>query len=227
MINLGDYLGQLMSEVVMARVQADLESVRIADMYASHPLLRHMAVPRVRLPEVQIEVPVVVDAAGVVEDGTPPRGGVSIPAARKQFDAVLQANLRELGVRLRAEDRKALNHALDEETTRLDLPVEVAVNPARIADRLSRTAIRSLTPVLSKERLSGLRERLPDDARRTLVALATPPPRVATTVDTPAVREAGPEDRITRIRLTITEESMELTTIETDEGESMLKLVPE
>ena len=227
MTNLGDYLGQLLSEVVIARAQADLESVRVADLYASHPLLRHMPVPRVRLPEVQIDVPVVVDAAGEADDGGSPRGGVSVGTTRKQFDAVLRANLRANGVRLRAADREALTKALDAEAARLDVPVEVAVNPSYVADRLSRTAIRSLGSSLSDEKLEGLRAGLADDARRTLAALATPPPRVTTSVETSAVREAGPGDRITRVRMTITEESMELTTIDGDDGEATLKLVPE
>ena len=57
---LGDYLGHLLSEITNARVQADLESVRVADLYASHPLLKHMAVPRFRLPTITIDAPVVM-----------------------------------------------------------------------------------------------------------------------------------------------------------------------
>ncbi len=40
MPNLGDYLGQLLSEITLARMHADLESIRIAELYAAHPLLR-------------------------------------------------------------------------------------------------------------------------------------------------------------------------------------------
>ena len=58
---LGDYLGHLISEVTMARMQADVEAVRIAELYASHPLLRTMPVPRFRLPEVQVDIPVVIN----------------------------------------------------------------------------------------------------------------------------------------------------------------------
>jgi hypothetical protein len=102
----------------------------------------------------------------------------------------------------------------------------VAVDTNRLADRLTKAAIGSLGESVSEDKISGLKTGLGDDARLTLLALRTPPPRVTASVETSAVREAGPEDKITRIRLTITEESMELTTIETD-GEMTERLVPE
>lgn len=226
MTNLGDYLGQLMSEVVIARVQADLESVRVAELYASHPLLRHMPIPRVRLPEIQMEVPVVIDGSGAPRPDESPRGGANIAQGRKEFDKVLATHLKANKVRLRADQREALVKALDAEADRLDLPVEVAVDTNRLADRLTNAAIRSLGESLSHEKLEGVRSRLGDDARLTLLALRTAPPRVSASVETSAVREAGPEDKITRIRLTIREESMELTTID-DDGETTERLVPE
>ncbi len=226
MTNLGDYLGQLMSEVVIARMQADLETVRVAELYASHPLLRHMAIPRVRLPEIQMDVPVVIDGTGTPRPKESPRGGAGIPAGRKQFDKVLATHLRVNKIRLRKDQRAALVKALDAESERLDLPFEVAVDTNRLADRLTKVAIGSLSESLSEEKAGALKAGLGDDARLTLLALRTPPPRVSALVETSAVREAGPEDKITRIRLTITEESMELTTIETD-GEMIERLVPE
>ena len=226
MTNLGDYLGQLMSEVVIARVQADLESVRVAEMYASHPLLRHMPVPRVRLPEIQMEVPVVIDGSGTPGPNESPRGGTSIAEGRKQFDKVLATNLRNNKVRLSARQREALVKALDSEAERLDLPVEVAVDTNRLADRLTAAALRSLGESLSEEKISAVKAGLVDDARLTLLAVRTAPPRVSASVETSAVREAGAAHNITTLRLTIREESMELTTIETD-GETVTRLVPE
>ena len=226
MTNLGDYLGQLMSEVVIARVHADLESVRVAELYASHPLLRHMPIPRVRLPEIQMEVPVVIDGSGTPGPNESPRGGASVAEGRKQFDKVLATHLRNNKVRLSADQRETLVKALDSEAERLDLPVEVAVGTNRLADRLTAAALGSLGESLSDEKISAVKSGLVDDARLTLLALRTAPPRVSASVETSAIREAGAENNITRLRLTIREESMELTTIETD-GETITRLVPE
>lgn len=226
MTNLGDYLGQLMSEVVIARVQADLESIRVAELYASHPLLRHMPIPRVRLPEIQMDVPVVIDGSGTPRPGESVRGGANIDEGRKRFDKVLATHLRANKIRLRADQRTALIKALDAEAERLDLPVEVSVDTNRLADRLTDAVVTSLGESVSEEKLGAVRTGLKEDARLTLLALRTAPPRVSASVETSTVREAGPEDKITRIRLTIREESMELTTIE-DAGETIERLVPE
>ena len=60
MVNLGDYLGHLLSEVTKARVQADMETLRIAELYASDPLLKNFPVPRMRLPNLELNVPVII-----------------------------------------------------------------------------------------------------------------------------------------------------------------------
>ena len=211
MTNLGDYLGQLMSEVVIARVHADLESVRVAELYASHPLLRHMPIPRVRLPEIQMEVPVVIDGSGSSGPNESPRGGTSIDAGRKQFDKVLATHLRSNNVRLRANQREALVKALDAEAKRPDVPIEIKVDTNRFADRFTDAAIGVLGESVSDEKMSGLKAGLKEDARLALLAARTAPPRVTALVETSAVREAGPEDKITRLQLTIREESMEVT----------------
>ena len=73
MTYLGDYLGQLMAEVTKARVSADIEAVRIAEMYAEHPLLRNMPIPRFRLPSVEIDVPVLIDRISGTQAGESPK----------------------------------------------------------------------------------------------------------------------------------------------------------
>lgn len=228
MTNLGDYLGQLMSEVVMARVQADLETVRVAELYASHPLLRHMAIPRVRLPEIEMEVPVVIAGSDEPPHGESPRGGGGRPKdARKAFDTVLQKHLTANRVRLSAEHRELLTSALDEAMDRPDVPVEVAVDTNRFADRLTTAAIGSLSDTIGRDKASKVATGLDDAARLALLELRTPPPRISALVETGQVREAGPAETVTRLRLTLREDSMELTMIDTDDGEATQRLVPE
>lgn len=86
---LGDYLGQLMAEIAIARMHADLETVRLAEIYAAHPLLRTMSVPRLRLPEVDLELPVLIEQVEETRAGGPARGGVTLGEIRRKFDDVL------------------------------------------------------------------------------------------------------------------------------------------
>lgn len=227
MTKLGDYLGQLMSEVVIARVQADLETVRVAELYASHPLLRHMAIPRVRLPEIEMEVPVVISGREEPREGESPRGGTNPKEARKQFDTVLQKHLTANRVRLSADQRRQLTVALNEAISKPDVPVEVAVDTNRFADRLTNAAIGSLSGTIGEKKASAVAKDLDDDARLAMLALRSSPPRIDALVETGQVRDAGPAETVTRLRLTIREDAMELTMIESDDGRQSPRLVPE
>lgn len=64
MAELGEYLGHLLCEVTRARVRADMEAVRVAREYVADEsqLLRHFPVPRMRLPTLEITVPVQINA---------------------------------------------------------------------------------------------------------------------------------------------------------------------
>jgi hypothetical protein len=75
MADLSDFLGHILEEITRARVSADAEAVRTAKLYAADPdgLLKHFAVPRVRLPNVEITAPMIVTAvpSGYVEKTDP------------------------------------------------------------------------------------------------------------------------------------------------------------
>lgn len=226
MPKLGDYLGQLVSEITIARLHADLEAVRLAELYASHPLLRHMPVPRFRLPEVQLDLPVVIEQMDEPRPGESARGGASAKQLRKSFDTVLAGKLRTSRIRLKTDQREELNKVLDAETARLEQPAEVAVDTNRVADGLSMAASNCLAQLLDPGRVQELAASLRDDARLSLLRSQPAPPRLYALVTTKEVRESGPEQNITRIRVTLSEEALELTQIELN-GETQDRLVPE
>jgi len=62
MSELSETLGHLLCEITRARMAADREAVRIAKQYAEDDsgLLRHFPVPRMRLPTLELTLPVVV-----------------------------------------------------------------------------------------------------------------------------------------------------------------------
>lgn len=62
MNDLGETLGHILCEVTRARMAADLEAVRIAKSYAEDPdgLLRHFPVPRMRMPNIEMTLPVII-----------------------------------------------------------------------------------------------------------------------------------------------------------------------
>jgi len=230
--NLGDYIGQLLTEITVARMKADLEAIRIAELYASHPLLRHMPVPHFRLPEIQLEVPISVPQADGGAAAAPPPKAPEFNAVVQRFHAILDSELQRQGVQLTDEKRVAVGNAIAEAGRNLDLPDEIAVDTNRIADGLTASVMKILHDVVPQtaatkgggpDPIATLRDSLRAQARLDLLKTKAGPARLNVLVTSQEVREAGPQN-IMRLNLKITEENVEWTAIETD-GESTEKLV--
>jgi hypothetical protein len=96
---LSEFLGHLMSEVVRARALADVESTRVAAMYAADPLLRHLTVPRFRLPDLTIDVPMVINRIDGASPPAQPQQPVERPTLRKLFETIVMEQLQRLGAK--------------------------------------------------------------------------------------------------------------------------------
>ncbi len=62
-ITLADYVGFIFSEITRARDHADRVSKDIALVYAQDEILKHFSVPRFKIPEMEITVPVLITGA--------------------------------------------------------------------------------------------------------------------------------------------------------------------
>lgn len=63
MITIGEYIGFLFKEITRARQYADAESVRIARLYAQDEVLQHFSVPRFKIPQMELSIPILVTDA--------------------------------------------------------------------------------------------------------------------------------------------------------------------
>jgi hypothetical protein len=228
---LGDYLGHLLAEITTARVQADLESLRVAELYASHPLLKHFPIPHVRLPTVTVDVPVVVQSMETAT-GAAPRGSAPVPAMRTRFGQIFDTSVAAAQIKLTPTQRTEVQKGLDQVASELVGPAELGVAIGEAADRFVRVA---LAPLGKAERagaavdaaaLESLRENLASQARLAFLNLREAPPRLQVLVTTSELRQAGPSDLLARLHLSISEEGFEWTMIESA-GASSARLVPE
>jgi len=228
---LGDYLGHLLSEIATARVQADLETVRMAELYASHPLLRHLPVPRFRLPTLTLDVPVVIQDMEEAKPDISLLSAESAPAAREGFNTLLDLHLRREGLELAEKERWILQGALDQ--------VQAGYTPDRLSapggvksmlDDLVSAAVKfigssSLSLAADPARLQGFEtdlraavlEQFPDK---------TATPRLLVQITNTALRDAGPAELMTRLHLSVSEDAVEWTTIES-QGQTVERLLPE
>ena len=227
MQNLGDFLGHLMSEITIARMQADIEAIRIAELYASHPLLVHMPVPHFRLPNIDIDVPVIVKAMEEEQPGQPPRGAPVLKEMQNKFASLLDNYIAQESIRLTSAERKNLNSAVEKTFAEFGQPREIAVNIRKVADRVSDVVASALPEQSGASNKAKVRDDLKTRSQLEFLNLSKPPPRLKVLVATSEIREAGPTDIITRLHLKINEEAFEWTTVENSNGEKNEKLISE
>jgi hypothetical protein len=60
MPNLNEYLGGLFNSIASARVISDLQTAQLAEQYAQHEILRHFSVPRMRIGDVELTIPIAI-----------------------------------------------------------------------------------------------------------------------------------------------------------------------
>jgi hypothetical protein len=206
---LSDYLGGLLAAVTNARLQADLETARIAQLYASHPLLQHMAVARMRFSSVVLDLPVAVEGT----DQPPPSPPVArFQALRQKVDEIVANELKQRSVNLQPTSQTRLTEGLNNLFDRLQSsptlsPADAtkgsadAVSIAMEAIKTSSADPATVDPMTE----SSLRLQLGTE----FLLLHPPPPNVNVMVITSQIKDVAPPLVLSRIRLTITEEGVE------------------
>jgi hypothetical protein len=224
---LGDYLGALLSEVTNARLLADLETARIAQLYASHPLLQHMPVPRFRLPTVSIDLPVAVE--GQDQPPVAPQA-TQLAAIRQALDTIVAGQLSQGGLHLTPSRQKRLGHDLNDLFDRLqaatagfsaaDVTKALGDAVALVVDAIKASGpdSTSLDPSIESSLLQQFGVEF--------LKLQPPPPRVQVMVVTSQLKDIAPPLTLTRIQLTISEEGVEWNQTNPDDASSKT-LLPE
>lgn len=207
---LGDYLGQLMAEIALARMHADLETVRLAELYAAHPLLRTMPIPHLRLPNVDMEVPVLIQASEAPREGESARGGVPVTELRQRFDTLLDEHLATAGITLSTTHRRRVRSALAARMRAHEVPEETAVDVQRIADDFTDTAVRAIVelPRTEPAPVAALATDLREAVRRAFVKARPPPPRLLALVTSAEIRDAGTPESVTRLSVRLSEQGV-------------------
>ena len=209
MPGLGDYLGALLAEVTNARLLADLETARIAQLYASHPLLQHMPVPRFRLPTVTLDLPVAVESLGQTPTTLPT---AQILALRQKVDGIITNALSQRGAHVTPTRQKLLTQGINDLFDTLQTSSSPAASDATKAASDTVRLVVEAVKMSSADRAtvdpaieSSLRQQLDLE----FIQLQPPSPRVQVLVSAAQLKDIAPPHALTRIQLTITEEGVE------------------
>lgn len=226
MAELSRFLGELVSSISNARVQSDIQSVKIAEEYAKNNLLQHFAVPRMRVDKVELNIPVAIDK--LLEKENPvyePIDNIKFSsiAYRKILD-ILQ--VKELGILV----SRPLRRAIAENIKILEAKIRANKIDNALGDFSKNIASKAVNltgnddPTLLEDIIKGLNYSLKDEMK-----LKSDNPMLDSlyvVVEADKLREIKPEN-IIMIKMTVSEQGMEWVKMENINKEVITKLMPE
>ena len=224
---LSDYIGALLAEITNARLQADLESARIAELYALHPLLQHMPIPRFRLPNVILDLPVAVEKLEPASGSKlhPP----DLRAMRSKIDGIIEQKLKQLKLEVPSNLRDPLTGDLDRLFKELTRVGRLSPSEALMASDEAVTSAMEAIRASNKEHSTvdaSVESSLQRQFSAEFLKLQLASTRVQVLVETTQLKELAPPATVTRIRLTISEEGVEWTQSNPEDSSSKT-LLPE
>jgi hypothetical protein len=245
MATLNEYLGGLFGSISEARVMADAQSAQVAEQYAKHDLLRHFSIPRLRIGDIELTIPVAIQ-------GLSERRGLQLsPIGNAEFKRALGRELpRYIGyTTLPPVAEQRLLAALDRRIPTLVEEIAAQGNVVEPMYRFAEGIVKDLYAIREESTLQevafaekALQESvsvkaLPfDEALRRcqelgigLVGGVVEKPEIeqlTVIAESEQLRNQRPED-IIRIRMRVSEDGMEWQTLQRDDGTIERKLVSE
>ena len=230
MANLGQLLGALLASLAHARRISDEETVAIAEYYKDHPLLEGMSVPRVRVSELTLELPMLVISH---DEGTVPvlqDDEVIIQAVMEELEQQLAKrpsvkNAQKFINRFRAnlESELAKIRRLERDNQRFQREHIVRVVDSAFAETLREARSTKIPPGQAKQILSNLKR----VARDVAFVTESVPPTIEASIITPEVKDQASAGNVARLRITMKEEGVEWDIVDQPDGTRTRVLSPE
>jgi hypothetical protein len=244
MPTLKDYLGSLVRDLNHARVIADVETANIAKMYAEHDLLKHFSIPRMKIQDTELTIPVAIDEldSSVEKDYQPIDNKAFYARTYAEIKSVFKVPSfsRDISTSL----RKAIYSHVDALEKSIKSGAAIKLSLDDFSETVSDVALETIVSnkkgrIVFDEALKS-RAVNDDQVKKMLVANLTKylqaeiKPREVTgkienaqiTVESDKLKDKKPESLV-YIKMKITEESMEWQTMEDADGNIVAKLMVE
>jgi hypothetical protein len=225
MADLGDLVGSLMVGLIRARRMADEQTAVLAEYYKTKPLLEGLSVPRIRVPELTIEMPVMIEGD---KDGQPPQTE-TLAGIRDIVANQLKTTLAEQKIETKPKFLAAFKQEL---TQSLKANKELKSMPSR--ETFTRQVQSALVKTMSKTNTTLTPEQqkmVAKDLRAAVTANAITreavPPSIIANFKTAEVKEKASATTVVRLRITMKEEGLEWTTQAGEAGGTIRTLTPE
>lgn len=235
MATLNEYLGGIFSSITDARVMADVQTVQVAEQYAKHDLLKHFSVPRMRISDIELTIPVAIEGLNQrTELQLDPIGNTEFkrinarelsrlvgyselpPIAGQKLLTALDSGIGMLIENIKAEGdvknpmwifAKSIVDDL------FEIGIEARLHEGKFPDGYRQDEIAKIAYELGLGLVTGIVDKPVLD-------------QLAVIAESHRLREQRPEDVI-RIRMKVSEDGMEWQTLQRDDGTLERKLLPE
>ena len=225
MADLGDLVGSLMCGLVRARRMSDEQTAALAEYYKSTPILEGLSVPRIRIPELTIEMPF------LIENYTPGTEGQMEDPARIAVaaNARLTASVAKNNIKL----SPAFHKAFVREVTNQLRVVQQSGQPV-MEESVARSVQAAFADTLTKSKTSvtgTVKDLIARDLRaevsKVCIAKQAVAPSIAANVKTADVKEQSSNTTVVRLSITLKEEGLEWAIQASDSGGVVRTLQPE
>ncbi len=239
MANLNEYLGAIVAHLSQARVLADLESAKIAMTYAEHDLLRHFSIPRMRIDDVELTIPVAVSELETPDQREVKALDKKLVAALTYSEIVTSFGLRSVPPEMSDSVRKDISEPVDRLAARMDQDTsenvvrEFASSVFEIVDKkgagyVERGFVKEENVKRLRENAEPFKARLAQKLKSELTHGTTNSSlgNLKVIVESDKLKEKSPHTLVT-IKMKVSEEALGWERLQDDHGNLVTKLMPE
>jgi len=238
-----DYLGNIATGINQARVMADLESAKIAKMYAKDELLRNFSVPRFRAQNIELTIPIALKSVEVAT-----KSDKNSPTFDQKELKVKTYQVLKTTFKVESFDRlsaTAISRRITQFSTKLKKETKLDKNTDDYVksnvNELSKSIIEILRnnkeflrkTKLNRKQVEETFSKVNSKLHEVLKDLVIIDHSVIDTHDNlDVIVEAHklkelPHNSLIQIKMTLTEEGMEWQTLQNEDGSKVSKLLPE
>ena len=230
MADLGQLVGTLLASLANARRITDEETVAIAEYYKDNPLLDGLSIPRIRVPEMVIDLPVLVEN---FDEGRSPKFQDTETISTKVTDGLL-TSLRQYKIKPTERQVENFRKEINEQVTELKQKSDPTIRYQRehvvqIVDSLFiKTAeATNLTEKISPTQIKKIGANLRRVARDIALVEEGSAPKIEASIITAEVKERAEAGNVVRLHIVMKEEGIEWDVVEYPDGTTSSRLSPE
>jgi len=231
MVNLKDVVTTILNDMASARVETDIESLRMAEVYSKDDLLKNMPIPRMRIKNFTLTLPIAIDKVDErhLADARKP---FTINDVNNTAYKTLTTVLAQNGIKLSRTDIQNVKSSLKDRIEKLAKNKSWMMTQAKpLSDEITMT----VDPFIQKASAQHLNvndikkssREFRAELRTSLLSIRPPLPNLDVLINTTSLQNISEKEKLVHITLNVDETGLEWAVYESGTGETRERLVPE